>query len=41
VVPTLYHFETAKQVFAAGVHALVEKPRGIGREDENRHALKE
>ncbi len=25
-VPTPYHFETTKQVLAAGVHALIEKP---------------
>nr|MBP7412124.1 Gfo/Idh/MocA family oxidoreductase [Methanoculleus sp.] len=25
-VPTSYHFSTAKQVIAAGVHALIEKP---------------
>ncbi|MCP1716191.1 putative dehydrogenase [Methanocalculus alkaliphilus] len=26
VVPTRYHFETAKQVIASGVHTLIEKP---------------
>ena len=25
-VPTSYHFKTAKQVLAAGVHMLIEKP---------------